>query len=65
MNFVNILKLSSVMFAVFWSAGMVWSSGDFAVANIVILTILGAVAGYFWFLAMRWYFRRIGRLPNE
>jgi hypothetical protein len=43
---------------------MVWSSGDFAVANIVIVTIVGAVAGYFWFLGMRWYFRRIGRLPN-
>jgi hypothetical protein len=63
-NFVNILKLSSVMFAVLWSGWMVWSSGDFAVANIVIVTIVGAVAGYFWFLGMRWYFRRIGRLPN-
>ena len=64
MNFVNVLKLSSVMFAVLWSGWMVWSSGDFAVANIVIVTIAGAVAGYFWVLGMRWYFRRIGRLPN-
>lgn len=64
MNVVNILKLSSAIFALLWSGWMVWSSGDFAVANIVILAIVGAIAGYFWFLGMRWYFRRVGLLPN-
>jgi len=63
-NFENVLKLCSAMFGLLWSGWMVWSSGDLAVANIVILAIEGAVAGYLWFVGMRWYFRRIGQLPN-
>ena len=63
MNFSNVLKLSSVMFALLWSGWMIWSSGDFAVANIVIFAIMGAVVGYLWFLGMRWFFRRISLPP--
>ena len=64
MNPVTPLKLSSVMFAVLWASWMVWWSGNFAIANIVILAICGGIAGWLWFLAMRWYFRRAGLLPK-
>ena len=60
MNPLNTLKLCSVMFAVLWTGWMLWSSGELAAANIAILTIVGAVAGYLWFVGMRWFFRRIG-----
>jgi hypothetical protein len=64
MNPANTLKFSSALFAVLWAGWMVWWSGDFAVVNIVILTVCGAIAGWLWFLAMRWYFRRSGLLPR-
>ena len=59
------LKWSSVAFTVLWTAWMIWWSGDLHAANIIILTICGAVAGYLWFLAMRWQFRRMGMLPRQ
>jgi formate hydrogenlyase subunit 3/multisubunit Na+/H+ antiporter MnhD subunit len=52
------------MFAVLWTGWMLWSNGELAAANIAILAIVGAVAGYLWFVGMRWFFRRIGQLPN-
>lgn len=58
------LKLSSIMFAVLWTAWMVWWSGAFSAANIAIMSACGALAAWLWFLAMRWYFRRIGLLPR-
>ena len=33
-------------------------------ANIIILSICGAVAGYLWYRAMRWSFRRMKLLPR-
>jgi hypothetical protein len=54
MNPVTSVKLSAIFFAAFWSAGMVWWSGTFDLANIVITAIFGAIAGYLWYLAMRW-----------
>jgi hypothetical protein len=59
------LKWSSVAFTVLWTAGMIWWSGDFAAANIIILTICGAIAGYLWYRAMCWQFRRVGMLSHE
>ena len=59
------LKWSSVAFTVLWTGWMIWWSGDFHTANIVILTICGAIAGYLWFRAMRWQFRRMGMLPRQ
>ena len=59
------LKLSAIAFAILWSAWMIWSSGDLHAANIAILTVCGAIAGWLWFLGMRWFFRRIGRLPRS
>ena len=41
-NPVTSLKWSSIAFAVLWTGWMVWWSGDFAPANIIILTICGA-----------------------
>ncbi|MFH1343258.1 MAG: hypothetical protein ABIL01_18930 [Pseudomonadota bacterium] len=65
MNPIARLKLSSVFFAVFWVGGMLWWSGAYEPANIVILSVCGAVAGYFWYRAMRWQFRLMGLLPRE
>ena len=59
------LKWSSVAFTVLWTGWMIWWSGDFDTTNIVILTICGAIAGYLWFRAMRWQFRRMGMLPRQ
>ena len=64
MNPVTPLKLSSVLFAILWAVWMIWWSGNFGIVNIVIFTIGGAIAGWLWFLAMRWYFRRTGLLPK-
>ena len=64
MNPETPLKLSSIGFAILWTAWMVWSSGEFNLVNIGILTVCGALAGWLWFLGMRWFFRRIGRLPK-
>ena len=57
------LKLSSIAFAVLWAAWMVWSSG-ITLVNVAIFAVVGALAGWLWFLGMRWFFRRIGRLPK-
>jgi UDP-N-acetylmuramyl pentapeptide phosphotransferase/UDP-N-acetylglucosamine-1-phosphate transferase len=64
-NPLTSLKCGAIAFAVLWPAWMVWWSGSFAPANIIILTICGAVAGYLWFRIMRWQFRRMGMLPRE
>jgi hypothetical protein len=58
------LKLSSVAFAILWTAWMIWSSGEFSAVNIGIMSACGALAAWLWFVAMRWYFRRIGLLPK-
>ena len=46
------LKWSAAFFALFWSAGMLLWSGVFSVANVVITTICGAIAGYLWYRIM-------------
>jgi UDP-N-acetylmuramyl pentapeptide phosphotransferase/UDP-N-acetylglucosamine-1-phosphate transferase len=65
MNPVTRLKLSSVFFTVFWIGGMVWWSGAFERANVIILSICGALAGYLWYRAMRWQFQLMGMLPRN
>ena len=64
-NTVTSLKWGSIAFTVLWTGWMIWWSGDFHVANVIILAICGSVAGYLWFCAMRWQFRRMGMLPRE
>ena len=62
---VTSLKWGSIAFAVLWTGWMIWSSGDFAAANIIILTICGSLVGYLWYRLMCWLFRRMGMLPRE
>ena len=57
------LKLGAVAFSVFWIGGMLWWSGVYDPANIIILTICGTLGGYLWYLAMRWVFERMHLLP--
>ncbi|MCK1636115.1 hypothetical protein IVA95_00595 [Bradyrhizobium sp. 157] len=57
------LKLSAVAFTIFWVAAMLWWSEERYPANIVILVICGAVAGYLWYFGMRWAFQRPHLLP--
>jgi len=59
------LKYCSIAFAVLWVSWMVWWSGIYQPANIIILLVGGAAAGYFWYLRMRWPFRRMGMLPSD
>ena len=63
MNPDTSLKLASIAFAVLWAAWMIWSSG-ITLANVAIFAVAGAIVGWLWFLGMRWFFRRIGRLPK-
>jgi hypothetical protein len=65
MNPITRLQLSSVLFTVLWTGGMLWWSGAFEPANIIILSICGALAGYFWYRAMRWQFQLMGMLPRN
>jgi len=53
------LKWGAVAFAVLWTFWMLWWSGSLDRANVIILTICGAVAGYLWYLAMRRLFARM------
>jgi uncharacterized membrane protein (DUF4010 family) len=53
------LVLASIIFAVLWTAGMIWWTGR-ETSNVVIMVVAGAVAGVLWYLAMRWWQRRYG-----
>jgi hypothetical protein len=57
------LRLSSIAFGAIWTAGMLWSSGSIDGANVIILAIVGSLAGYAWCYAMRWAFHFMRRLP--
>jgi hypothetical protein len=59
------LKLGAWVFAVLWTAWMIWWSGSFDRVNVVMLSICGAAVGYFWYLGMRRYFRRARMIPAE
>ena len=62
---ISSLKLSAIAFTVLWSGWMLWWGGTYELANLVILSVSGAVAGYFWYRAMRWSFRRMNLLPRD
>jgi hypothetical protein len=59
------LKLSGAAFTILWTGWMLWWSGSFDLANIIILAICGSLAGYAWYRVMRWQFRRKGLLPLD
>ena len=46
------MMLASILFAVLWVGGMIWWTGPEG-ANIVILSICGAIAGVAWYFLMR------------
>jgi hypothetical protein len=50
------LKLGAIFFTIFWIGGMLWWSGEYHPANIIILAVCGTVGGYLWYLAMHWMF---------
>ena len=60
MNPATSWKLSAIAFTVLWTGGMLWWSGSFDPANIIILAICGTAAGYIWYRVMRWLFQRHG-----
>jgi hypothetical protein len=57
------LKAASILFAVLWSAGMIWWTGH-ETANVVILAICGAIAGLLWYLVMRRFAKWQARAGN-
>lgn len=59
------LKSAAIAFTVLWTGGMLWWSGEYHPANIIILSACGAGAGYFWYRAMYWSFRRMHLLPDH
>jgi Flp pilus assembly protein TadB len=68
MNPTTGLKWSAVFFTVFWTAGMLLWSGVFDLPNIVITTVSGIIAGYLWYLLMRWFVigrRRRAQGPDQ
>jgi hypothetical protein len=54
------LKLCAILFTVLWTGWMLWSSGSLDRVNIILMTICGTAAGYAWYRAMHWQFRRSG-----
>ena len=50
------LKFAAVFFTIFWIVGMLWWSGEYHPAYIILLAVCGSIAGYLWYLAMRWVF---------
>ncbi len=51
-------RVSAVLFAVGWTAWMMWWSGSLAPANIVLLALVGSGTGYLWYRVMRWQWAR-------
>ena len=45
MDQVGRLKLGAIFFTIFWIGGMLWWSGEYHPAYIIILTICGATSG--------------------
>ena len=50
------LTWASILFAVLWTGGMIWWTGP-EPANVVILAICGAIAGWVWYVFMRKFTR--------
>ena len=53
------LKFAAVFFAIFWVGGMLWWSGEYHPAYIILLAVCGVIGGYLWYLAMRFVFRHM------
>jgi hypothetical protein len=56
------MKICSAAFAVFWIAFVLWWSGSFDRASVMMAALCGSLAGYGWYRAMRRRPPR-GRIP--
>jgi hypothetical protein len=56
------LMIASILFAVIWTALMIWWNAP-TFAGAVILVIGGALAGILWFFGMRWWLNKVA--PNR
>jgi hypothetical protein len=54
------LRWSAIVFAMLWTGWMVWFTGSFNLAGAVSFAVCGVMVGYFWYLAMRFVFKRAG-----
>jgi hypothetical protein len=54
------LPAASVLFAVLWTAGMLWWNAPLHIAETIILVVAGAVAGFLWYFVMRLFMKRLG-----
>ena len=58
----NQLKLSSIAFAVLWTAFMAWQNWPLGWPLLIILVVCGALAGLGWYWLFgkwyRWWFAR-------
>jgi hypothetical protein len=59
------LQYCSIAFAVMWGGWMFWSSDSHSIASLAVWAVGGAIAGYLWYLGMRWWFQRIKLLPRD
>ena len=59
------LKWAAVAFTIFWIGGMLWWSGEYHPAYIILLVVCGTIGGYLWYLAMRWVFRHMHLLTRN
>lgn len=61
----NRLIWASVFFAIFWTAGMIWWTGEgIDIVHVVSLSIAGAIAATVWYFVMRWFGERAARRQN-
>jgi hypothetical protein len=58
----TLLRLSAVVFAIFWTLLMWWSRGPMDTIPFIIMALCGAVAGVVWYWLygkwFRWYIER-------
>jgi hypothetical protein len=49
---------ASIFFAIFWTAGMVWWTGDSGGPHVAMLAIAGTLAATAWFWMMKCFMTR-------
>ena len=59
------LKWSSIVFGLLWTGWMVWFTGSFNPAGVISFAVCGVMVGYFWYLAMRFVFKRAGLFSGQ
>jgi uncharacterized membrane protein YfcA len=59
------LKLAAIFFTIFWIGGMLWWSGEYHPAYIILLAVCGTIGGYLWYLAMRRVFQHSRPLNGD